>query len=98
MQMSVRFDGIIENLINKLVKLGYFKSKNDALRAGILELGKEYNLLPKDKEIEKRLLKLKIEGLERKRKNGKLKTISLKKIKKKYPELEDLEVWKCPLM
>ena len=59
MKMSVRFGGIIEDTMNKLVTLGYFKSKNDALRAGILRLGKEYNLLPKEKELEKKLLELK---------------------------------------
>ncbi len=92
MQMSVRFGGIIEDTMYKLVKLGYFKSKNDALRAGILELGKEYNLLPKDEELEEKLLKLKIEQLEEKRKKGKLKTIPLSKMKKKHPELQELEV------
>jgi Arc/MetJ-type ribon-helix-helix transcriptional regulator len=45
METVVRFEGVIENVLDELVKAGYFKTKSEAIRAGILELGKEYNIL-----------------------------------------------------
>jgi len=41
----VRLDGIVEDILNELVATGYFKTKTEALRAGILELGKEYHII-----------------------------------------------------
>lgn len=45
METIVRLDGIVEDILNELVQTGYFKTKTEALRAGILELGKEYHIL-----------------------------------------------------
>jgi len=41
----VRLDGIVEDILNELVETGYFKTKTEAFRAGILELGKEYHII-----------------------------------------------------
>ncbi|MCX6777762.1 MAG: hypothetical protein NT157_02655 [Candidatus Micrarchaeota archaeon] len=45
MESLVRFEGIVEEVLNELVEAGYFKTKSEALRAGILGLGKEYRIL-----------------------------------------------------
>jgi Arc/MetJ-type ribon-helix-helix transcriptional regulator len=45
METVVRFEGMVEKILNELVASGYFKTKSEALRAGILELGKEYHII-----------------------------------------------------
>ena len=44
-EMVVRLDGIVEEILNELVEAGYFKTKAEALRAGMLGLGKEYRII-----------------------------------------------------
>ncbi len=51
MEMVVRMEGVVENVLNTLVKKGYYKTKSEALRAGILELGKEYALIGSENEL-----------------------------------------------
>lgn len=45
METVVRFGGIVEEVLNELLHAGYFKTKAEAIRAGVLGLGKEYNIL-----------------------------------------------------
>ncbi len=45
METLVKMTGVPEDVLNILVKKGYFKTKTEAIRAGILRLGKEYNVL-----------------------------------------------------
>ncbi len=45
METVVRFEGMVEQILNELVESGYFKTKTEALRAGVLELGKEYHII-----------------------------------------------------
>ncbi|MFH1470253.1 MAG: hypothetical protein ABIF01_00735 [Candidatus Micrarchaeota archaeon] len=45
METVVRFEGKVEQILNELVESGYFKTKSEALRAGILGLGKEYHII-----------------------------------------------------
>lgn len=44
-QVLVRFRGAPEEVLKSLVKKGYFNTKSEALRAGIIKLGKEYNIV-----------------------------------------------------
>lgn len=44
-EMVVRLDGVVEEILNALVEAGYFKTKAEAVRAGMLGLGKEYHIL-----------------------------------------------------
>lgn len=48
--LLVRFSGAIEETLDKLVKEGYFVTKSEAVRAGILQLGKEYLTINKARE------------------------------------------------
>jgi len=91
MQMMIRLEGVTEDIVRKLIRLGYFKTKNEIVRLGILEIGKEYDLLPTKEELANFLAAKKMEELEQERKTGKRKTIPLSKMKKKYPELAVLE-------
>ncbi len=45
METVVRFEGVVAEIMNELVESRYFKTRSEAIRAGILELGKEYHIL-----------------------------------------------------
>ena len=55
MQTLVKLEGVPEEVLEVLVKRGYFKTKTEAIRAGILTLGKEYSLInPRTRKIIKK--------------------------------------------
>jgi Arc/MetJ-type ribon-helix-helix transcriptional regulator len=41
----IRLSGAPEKILEKLIKEGYFKTKAEAMRAGIIQLGKEYSII-----------------------------------------------------
>ena len=45
MEMVVRLEGVVENVVERLLAQGYYKTKAEVIRAGILELGKEYQVM-----------------------------------------------------
>ncbi|MBI5159325.1 hypothetical protein HY992_04350 [Candidatus Micrarchaeota archaeon] len=45
METVVRLSGVVETILGELVQRGFFKTKSEAIRAGVLGLGKEYHLL-----------------------------------------------------
>lgn len=63
MDTLVRLEGAVEVTLQKLVELGYFKTRSEAVRAGILELGKEYNLFKDAKDLEAELVIRKVERI-----------------------------------
>ena len=73
----VRLRGAPELVLEKLIEKGFFESKSDAIRMGLVLLGKELGLLN-----EEELVGRKLEKLERERKRGKLKTVKWESIKK----------------
>lgn len=76
----MRLEGAVAVILEELVKQGFYKTKSDAIRAGILELGKEY--IPKS-ELEARLVSAKIKRIELQIKKGKVKLVPLKDMAKK---------------
>ena len=72
----VRLRGMPDRVLNKLVESGIFETKSEAIRVGIIALGKELGLLTEDD-----LVARKLEHLEAKRRSGRLKTISWEEIK-----------------
>ena len=56
METVAKFSGISEYVLEKLVSMGYFQTRTEALRAGILELGKEYKLLDDPQALENELV------------------------------------------
>ena len=44
-KLLVRLNGTTAEILNELVQRGYFNTKSEALRAGILRLGESYGLL-----------------------------------------------------
>lgn len=82
METVVRLDGAVEVTLEKLVELGYFKTKSEAIRAGLLELGKEYNVGRDSRELEKTLVVRKTQGIDEEIDSGKRKLYSLKEVLK----------------
>lgn len=69
--MVVRLDGMVEKVLETLVREGYYKTKTEAVRAGILELGKEYALVGR-----------RIEKMEAEIRSGKRRTFSIEQVAK----------------
>ncbi|MDP2666493.1 MAG: hypothetical protein Q8P05_03265 [Candidatus Diapherotrites archaeon] len=84
METLVKMSGVPEDILTLLIAKGYFKTKTEALRAGVLELGKEYHLLddPKELELELVAFKMKLEDEEMKNKGMQFETEE--NVKKKY--------------
>ncbi len=73
----VRLRGAPEIVLERLIEKGFFESKSDAIRMGLILLGKELGLLD-----EEELVGRKLEKLEKRRKKGKLKVVDWREIKK----------------
>lgn len=70
----VKFGGVTEYVLERLVEMGYFQTKTEALRAGVLELGKEYRLLEDLQKVEDALVVKKMKKISKEIKQGKIKT------------------------
>lgn len=68
--------------MDRLVREGFFKTKSEAVRAGILGLGKEYDLVIKPITDARAIKKLK--KIEAEIKSGKRKTESFEAAAKRY--------------
>ena len=82
METVAKFSGISEYVLEKLVDMGYFQTRTEALRAGILELGKEYKLLDDPKALEDELVVGKI--LREKERYKGMALTRLDEMRKKY--------------
>jgi Arc/MetJ-type ribon-helix-helix transcriptional regulator len=82
--MLIRLDGAIQLTLDELVTLGYFKTKNEAIRAGILELGKEYKIEMGAQKVEDALALAKMQEIDKDVQKGKRKLNSLEHVIKKY--------------
>ncbi len=80
MEAVVRFEGAVGMVLERLVELGYFKTKSEAIRAGVLELGKEYNLLKNPKELEEALVIRRVQRIDREIDAGKRKLVPLAEV------------------
>lgn len=80
MDVLVRFTEVPEFILEYLVNKGYYKTKTEAIRSAVINMGKDYGVL----DNEEFRLKLKLESLEAKRKSGELKTETLGEVKKRY--------------
>lgn len=80
METVVRLEGVVENVLERLIEEGYYKTKAEAIRAGILELGREYALIG---GREASLVSRRIEEMEEELKTGKKKLIPVEEVAKK---------------
>lgn len=80
----MRFGGVPEYVLEKLVAMGYFATKTEALRAGVLELGKEYRVLDEAQKMEEELVARKMQAEEEEMKRTGKKYLSEKEALSKY--------------
>lgn len=74
MEAVVRLEGAVSVVLDKLVERGYFQTRSEAIRAGVLELGREYCLMD-PKEIEVELVARKTERIDAEIDAGKRKLV-----------------------
>jgi len=85
MNTLLKIEGLPEIVLNTLIEKKYYKTKTEAIRAGILALGEKYGFDASDpKEVELNLVALKIKQQEAKNKKLGKKPMTLAEVKKKY--------------
>lgn len=84
MNTLINIDGVPEAVLTSLLNKGYFKTKAEAIRAGILTLGEKHKILEEMREKELESVALKILREEAKMKAGGKKFETLEEVKKKY--------------
>jgi len=82
--LLIRVQPAQELILDKLTRIGIFKTKTEAIRAGIIGLGKEYNLFKSAQEIEDELVVKKMLKIDQEIKAGKRKVFTEEEVKKKY--------------
>lgn len=80
METVVRLEGVVEKVLERLITEGYYKTKAEAIRAGILELGREYALIG---GREAHLVSKRIEEMEEEVKAGRKKLVPIAEVAKK---------------
>jgi Arc/MetJ-type ribon-helix-helix transcriptional regulator len=80
----VRMQPAQELVLEKLTKTGIFKTRSEAIRAGIMGLGKEYSIFKTAQEIEDELVVRKMQRIDEEIKAGKRKVFTEEEVKKKY--------------
>jgi Arc/MetJ-type ribon-helix-helix transcriptional regulator len=71
---------MVEKVLNTLVKQGYYKTKTEAVRAGILWMGRDYNLIP---DPERTLVSKRIKQMEAEVAAGKKRMIPIEQVARK---------------
>ncbi len=84
MEAVVRLDGAVADVLERLVSFGYFKTRSEAIRIGILELGKEFQVLRNPQELEDELAARKAQQIDAQIRAGKVKLLSEKEALAKY--------------
>ena len=80
METVVRLEGKVEQLLEELVGEGYYKTKAEAIRAGIIELGREFSLIG---GREARMVSMRIREMKDDVKSGRKKLVGIEAVAKK---------------
>ncbi|MCX6777512.1 MAG: hypothetical protein NT157_01365 [Candidatus Micrarchaeota archaeon] len=80
----VRLDGSVDKTLSRLVEAGFFKTKTEAVRAGILELGREYQVVKSREELLDELAVRKMEQIDAEIRSGKRRVYTEDEVKRKY--------------
>ena len=82
--LLVRFEPAQEFVLNKLTRIGIYKTRSEAIRAGIMQLGKEHSLFSNANDLENELVAKKMIKISKEVSEGKRKIFSESEVKKKY--------------
>ncbi len=80
----VRLGPAQELVVEKLTRVGLFKTRSEVIRAGILELGKEFKVFKNFQQMEDELVVRKMMRIDNEIKQGKRKVWTEEQVKKKY--------------
>ena len=80
----VRLEPGQDLILEKLLSIGIYKTRSEIIRAGILELAKEYKVFQSAQELEDELVVRKLQKLDKEEKQGKRKVFTAAEVKKKY--------------
>ncbi len=88
-QTLVNLEKKQETIVKNLIQEGYYKTKSEVVRAGILELGKQYHIVGVQddmviKQIVDPQIVAKLRKISDEIKQGKRKTHDWEEVKKKY--------------
>lgn len=86
-EVVVRLDGVVARVLDEMVSQGYYKTKTEAIRAGILEMGREYALIG---NREAGLVQKKITAMNSELQSGKKKLVPFNAVAKKAGAANDL--------
>lgn len=84
MEAVVRLNGAVELGLERLVDLGYFRTRSEAIRAAILKLISEFHALESPSEVEQVLLERKLKSEEAQMRKAGTKYLSKEKALAKY--------------
>lgn len=80
----IRVDGVQEIILDRLMKNEFYKTKSEAIRAGILELATKYKVFGSEKEIANELAVRKMKRISEEIKIGKRKEFTESQVREKY--------------
>ncbi len=84
MEAVVRLDGAVADVLERLVGLGYFRTRSEALRVGVLELGKKFDCLLAPQKLEDAFVARKMARIDADIASGKLRVLSEREALAKY--------------
>ena len=88
-EFTIRLKGKQAKYLSDFVEQGYYATKSEVVRAGILELAQKHKVEEKPSKEEVILVNKAIAREMDKLKKGKTKTYTYAEIQKKYPEMRD---------
>jgi Arc/MetJ-type ribon-helix-helix transcriptional regulator len=88
-EFMVRLKGKQAKFLSDFVEQGYYATKSEVVRAGILELAQKHKVEEKPSKEEVILVNKAIAREMKKIKEGKIKTYTLEEVLKKYPEMAE---------
>ena len=80
----IDLQGPQELIIEKALELGLYKTKAEAIRGAINDLGREYKIFKDAQGLEDELVARKMKQIDNEIKQGKRKVFSEEEVKKKY--------------
>ncbi len=80
----VRMEGAQELIVEKLTKNGFYKTRSEVIRAGVLELAAKHKLFKNARDIEDELVVRKMREISEEIRHGKRKVFTEAQVKAKY--------------
>lgn len=82
MEVVVKLNGAQEDAVDTLVSLGYFQTRAEVIRAGVLSIAEKYNALKTPNQVLDELAAEKMELISKEIDEGKRKTITFDELLK----------------